>query len=252
MRREAIRLAARAMDCFQISDGDHHGQVCLRSIACVRQSLTWCAIEGKQDVLLLRRVFIAALLLLATPTLAVAQGNNPQQPGGSKPPAGARPPGGSGQPALRPGAPPGTRTLVVPHAGPQPGFARPQTGVVAPPLPGVVAPPQRGVIPPPQPGFASPPAGGQAAHQFTWRGRAFARVQAAPFVYPSGYAYQRWAVGAILPPLLLAPEYFYPGWDALGLDPPPPYFEWVRYGPDLLLVNVTTGEVADTIYDAFE
>jgi Ni/Co efflux regulator RcnB len=92
----------------------------------------------------------------------------------------------------------------------------------------------------------------QAAHQFTWRGRAFARVQAAPFVYPSGYAYQRWAVGAILPPLLLAPEYFYPDWDALGLDPPPPYFEWVRYGPDLLLVNVTTGEVADTIYDAFE
>jgi Ni/Co efflux regulator RcnB len=199
--------------------------------------------RGKQDVLLLRRVVIAALLLLATPTLAVAQGNNPQQPGGSKPPAGARPPGG--QPALRPGAPPGgARTFVVPHAGPPPGFARPQPSIVAPPLPGVVAPPQLG--------FASPPAGGQAAHQFTWRGRAFARVQAAPFVYPSGYAYQRWAVGAILPPLLLAPEYFYPDWDALGLDPPPPYFEWVRYGPDLLLVNVTTGEVADTIYDAFE
>ena len=76
--------------------------------------------------------------------------------------------------------------------------------------------------------------------------------RSAPFVYQSGYAYQRWAVGAILPPLLLAPEYFYPDWDALGLDPPPPYFEWVRYGPDLLLVNVTTGEVADTIYDAFE
>ena len=195
-------------------------------------------------MLLLRRVVIAALLLLATPTLAVAQGNNPQQPGGSKPPAGARPPGG--QPALRPGAPPGgTRTFVVPHAGPPPGFARPQPSIVAPPLPGVVAPPQ--------PGFASPPCRPrQAAHQFTWRGRAFARVQAAPFVYPSGYAYQRWAVGAILPPLLLAPEYFYPDWDALGLDPPPPYFEWVRYGPDLLLVNVTTGEVADTIYDAFE
>ena len=103
-----------------------------------------------------------------------------------------------------------------------------------------------------RPGFASPPASAQAAHQFTWRGRAFARVQAAPFVYPSGYAYQRWAVGAILPPLLLAPEYFYPDWDALGLDPPPPYFEWVRYGPDLLLVNVTTGDVADTIYDALE
>jgi Ni/Co efflux regulator RcnB len=209
--------------------------------------------KENRTCMLLRRVVIAALLSLLTPTLAVAQGNNPQQPGGAKPPAGARPPGGSGQPALRPGAlPGGTRTFVVPHAGPPPGFARPQPSIVAPPLPGVVAPPQRGVIAPPQPGFASPPAGGQAAHQFTWRGRAFARVQAAPFVYPSGYAYQRWAVGAILPPLLLAPEYFYPDWDALGLDPPPPYFEWVRFGSDLLLVNVTTGEVADTISDVFE
>jgi Ni/Co efflux regulator RcnB len=201
------------------------------------------AVRSKENrtCMLLRRVVIAALLV--TPTLALAQGNNPQQPGGAKPPAGARPPGG--QPALRPSAPPGgTRTFVVPHAGPPPGFARPQTGVAAPPLPGVIAPPQ--------PGLVNPPAAAQSAHQFTWRGRAFARVQAAPFVYPSGYAYQRWAVGAILPPLLLAPEYFYPDWDALGLDPPPPYFEWVRHGPDLLLVNVTTGEVADTIYDVFE
>jgi hypothetical protein len=234
------------VDCFEIFDGDHDGRVCLRGIACVRKSLTWCAIEGKRDVPLLRRVVIATLLSLMTPTFAAAQGNNPQQPGGAKPPAGVRPPSGSGQPTFRPGAlPGGTRTFVMPRAVPPPTFARPQTGVVAPALPGVVAPPQ--------PGFASPPpASGQAAHQFTWRGRALARVQAAPFVYPSGYAYQRFTAGAILPPLLLAPEYFYPDWEALGLDPPPPYFEWVRYGPDLLLVNVTTGEVAETIYDVFE
>jgi hypothetical protein len=231
-------------------DGEHHGQLpsqhCLCSQVPYIKSLTCCAIEGKWDVHVVHRVAIAVLLSLLTPTLAVAQGNNPQQPGGNKPPAGARPPAGSGQPGFRPGPPPaGTRTFVVPRAGPQPGLARPQPGVVAPALPDVVAPPQ--------PGFASPPpAGGRAAHQFTWRGRAFARVQAAPFVYPSGYAYQRWTVGAMLPPPLLTPEYFYPGWDALGLDPPPPYYEWVRYGPDLLLVNVTTGEVADTIYDVFE
>jgi Ni/Co efflux regulator RcnB len=202
----------------------------------------------------LRQVALVALLWLIVPALAVAQSNNPQQPGSGKPPAGARLPGSGGQPALRPGGPPGgTRTFVVPRTGPQHGLARPQPGVVAPALPGVVAPPLPGVIAPSQPGFAAPQSGGaQAGHQFNWRGRAFARVHAAPFLYPSGFAYQRWTVGAIMPALLLAPEFFYPDWEALGLDPPPPYYQWVRYGPDLLLVNLTTGEVTDTIYDVFE
>ena len=201
--------------------------------------------------MLLRLLAVAALLALVMPTLAMAQANNPQQPPGSgKPPGGAKPPGGGGQPLFRPVGPPGgTRTFVVPRTGPQPGFARPQP-VIAPPLPGVIAPSQPGFVAPAQPEIAGPPPGGE--HQFVWRGRAFARVHAAPFVYPSGYGYQRLAVGAILPPLLLAPEYFYPDWEALGLDPPPPYYQWVRYGPDLLLVNVTTSEVTDTIYDAFE
>jgi Ni/Co efflux regulator RcnB len=80
----------------------------------------------------------------------------------------------------------------------------------------------------------------------------FQRVHPPPFVYPSGWAYQRWAVGAMLPPLFLTPAYFYVDWETLGLDPPPANCEWVRYGPDLLVVNVPTGEVIDTIYDAFD
>ena len=78
------------------------------------------------------------------------------------------------------------------------------------------------------------------------------RVHLAPFVYQSGWGYRRWAVGAVLPPLFLTADYYYADWATLGLDPPQPGFQWVRYGPDLLLVNVTTGEVVDTIYDAFE
>jgi Ni/Co efflux regulator RcnB len=35
------------------------------------------------------------------------------------------------------------------------------------------------------------------------------------------------------------------------LEPPPPGFQWVRYGPDLLLVNVVTGQVADVAYGVF-
>jgi Ni/Co efflux regulator RcnB len=52
--------------------------------------------------------------------------------------------------------------------------------------------------------------------------------------------------------VFLAPAYYYADWATLGLDPPMPGFQWVRYGPDLLLVNVTTGEVVETIPDAFE
>jgi Ni/Co efflux regulator RcnB len=85
----------------------------------------------------------------------------------------------------------------------------------------------------------------------TFRGRPINRVHLAPFVYPNGWAYRRWAVGAILPPLFLAPAYYYTDWATLGLDPPQPGFQWVRYGPDLLLVNVTTGAVVDTVYGVF-
>jgi len=37
----------------------------------------------------------------------------------------------------------------------------------------------------------------------------------------------------------------------LGLGPPPHGFVWVRYGPDLLLVNRRTGRIVDVIYGAF-
>jgi hypothetical protein len=182
--------------------------------------------------MLLRMVAIAAMLALAMPTLAVAEGNNQHHPGGGKPPGGAKPPGGGGaKPAFRQGGQPGgVHTFVQPHGGPHPGFVAPR------------------------PGFASPHPGGLpvAGHQFNWHGRAFNRVHLAPFAYPSGWAYRRWAVGAILPPLFLAPAYYYGDWATLGLDPPMPGFQWVRYGPDLLLVNITTGEVVETIPDAFE
>jgi Ni/Co efflux regulator RcnB len=55
----------------------------------------------------------------------------------------------------------------------------------------------------------------------------------------------------ILPPLFLTPDYYYGDWAAMGLPPPEPGFQWVRYGPDLLLVNINTGEVVDAIYGAF-
>ena len=51
--------------------------------------------------------------------------------------------------------------------------------------------------------------------------------------------------------MFLAPNYYFQGWAALGLQQPLPGYSWVRFGPDLLLVNLTTNEVEDVVYGAF-
>jgi Ni/Co efflux regulator RcnB len=96
--------------------------------------------------------------------------------------------------------------------------------------------------PPPRP--SRPP-------QFSWRGRSYNRYRGPAFRYPRGYSYRRWSVGAFLPSLFLSSTYFWNDWRALGVGAPPPGRRWVRYGPDLLLVNVRTRRVEDVIPDAF-
>ncbi len=107
------------------------------------------------------------------------------------------------------------------------------------------------VVPGPGPHVGPGPGPGGHA-QFIFRGRPFHPVPfARPWVYPAGWAYRRWAVGAILPPLFLVPAYYYTDYAALGFPPPDPGFQWVQYGPDLLLVNVATGQVVDVAYGVF-
>ena len=77
------------------------------------------------------------------------------------------------------------------------------------------------------------------------------RIRAPIYHYPHGYAYRRWAVGGSLPHLFLSNLYYWTNWAALELGPPPPGYVWVRYGPDLLLVDRYTGRIADVIYGAF-
>jgi len=87
------------------------------------------------------------------------------------------------------------------------------------------------------------PAGYHPAH--------FQRVHAAAFRYPRGYHYRRWSTGSILPRLFLSSTYYYSDWYDLGFGPPPPGYQWVRYGPDLLLVNVYTGRIRNVVYNVF-
>lgn len=101
------------------------------------------------------------------------------------------------------------------------------------------------------PGGPHGPPPGPHGGPLTFRGHEIHRAHLAPFVYPPGYRYQRWAGGMVLPPLFLVPAYFYADWAALGLVAPEAGFQWVRYGPDVLLVNVTTGQVVDAVYGVF-
>ena len=126
------------------------------------------------------------------------------------------PPPGRPAPAVRPG--PAVRPAIVPHPGPGP----------------MVRGPARG--------------------PYVFRGRSYAWHPVRfprPWIYPPGYAYRLWAVGAILPPLFLVPDYYYAGWADMGLPPPDPGFQYVEYGPDLLLVNLATGEVVEVFPGAF-
>jgi hypothetical protein len=103
---------------------------------------------------------------------------------------------------------------------------------------------------PPRGPMAGPHPGGPGP-QFGYHGHMFNRVHLAPFMYPHGWGYRRWGIGLVLPPVFLVADYYYTDWATLGLEPPPPGFQWVRYGPDLLLVNVGTGQITDVIYGAF-
>jgi Ni/Co efflux regulator RcnB len=77
------------------------------------------------------------------------------------------------------------------------------------------------------------------------------RIRGPAFIYPPGYVYRRWTAGLLLPAIFLSATYYYDGYASLGLSPPPPGYRWVRYGPDLVLVNLATGRVADVAYGVF-
>jgi hypothetical protein len=166
---------------------------------------------------MMRTRAVALLIAISVPTLAAAQA--PAPPGHPGPPR---------RPPVAVPHPPGRPPVVIAHPPGRPAAA----------------------IPHPPPHLGGPVIG--PGRQFTYRGHTINRVHLAPFVYPRGFAYRRWAVGAILPPLFLAPAYYYADWAALGLDPPQPGFQWVRYGPDLLLVNVTTGAIVDVVPGVFD
>jgi Ni/Co efflux regulator RcnB len=86
-----------------------------------------------------------------------------------------------------------------------------------------------------------------------WSGNRWggAPIAASRYAWPHGYGYARRSVGWVMPRSFLGAPYYYAGWATLGLMAPPAHYQWVRYGPDLLLVNTLTGQVTDVRYGVF-
>lgn len=163
----------------------------------------------------------AAVVLLLYTSIGWAQG---QQPAPSSPPPNQPAPTSQSAPPPAP-----SKQAAPPSAQPRPPAARPRP---APrPRPPVVRP--------------RPP------HHFLSGGRWRPSIRGPKYYYPPGFTYRHWATGAFLPRIFLAPPYYYDSYVPLGLGPPPAGYRWVRYGPDLLLVDAATGRIADVVEGVF-
>jgi len=169
------------------------------------------------------------------------------RPGGGGPGPGAGAGGGAGGGG---GGGGGTRP---PHHGQRPAHRPPAANPGAQPPTGAkpTVPTKPGARPVWRPGTQPNPWRQPTASNWYWNGRAMHRTRASAFVWPSGWTYRRWTAGAVLPRLFLTNVYFYTDWFVLGLPGPPPGFAWVRFGPDLLLVDLTTGRIVDIAYGVF-
>jgi|GEM_PF-3065795 len=86
-----------------------------------------------------------------------------------------------------------------------------------------------------------------AGRAFVYKGRAYR-----PFLAPRyAWAYRPIAVGGYLAPAFWSPNYFVVDYGWYGLAPPPPDYGWIRYGPDLLMMQLDSGAVAQEIPGAF-
>jgi len=72
-----------------------------------------------------------------------------------------------------------------------------------------------------------------------------------PYHAPRGFAYRRWSYGQVLPRIYWGQQYWLSDYWLFGLDVPPVGFEWVRFGPDALLIDTNSGEVIQVVYGRF-
>jgi Ni/Co efflux regulator RcnB len=98
----------------------------------------------------------------------------------------------------------------------------------------------------------SHPVRSTAGQTYLYHGHSFRPFRVASYHWPRGNIYYHYGSGMQLPRTFLVTQYFIADYAYYQLAAPPGGFQWVRYGPDLLLVNVTTGDVTDTVYGVFQ
>ena len=87
--------------------------------------------------------------------------------------------------------------------------------------------------------------------RFVYRGQPYARFRGPGYAYPRGFAYRPWARGQFLPRAFFGAPYYVDNWSYYRLGPPLPGFRYIRVGPDILLVNVRTGLISETVPGVF-
>ena len=83
----------------------------------------------------------------------------------------------------------------------------------------------------------------QPEHRYAWRGQ--------PWISQPGYYYRHWAYGDRLPFGWFTDRWIINDYYYYDLAVPPYGYEWIRVGPDALLVDLDDGTVVESVYGLF-
>jgi len=72
-----------------------------------------------------------------------------------------------------------------------------------------------------------------------------------PYHRPAGWVAHHWVYGQILPRAYWTAPYIIADYWLFALEIPPAGFEWVRDGPDALLISIDNGEILQVEYGVF-
>jgi len=87
---------------------------------------------------------------------------------------------------------------------------------------------------------------------YAYRGQYFQPFLAPPYAWPAGYAYSPYGPGMFVPAVFIATQqYMLFDYIDFQVAPPPQGFQWIRLGPDLLLVNLSTGQISEAVPGMF-